>query len=141
MNALDTNVLVRFLVQDDDQQSQIVNTLFAAAEAHKQPLFVSSIVVLELMWVLKSAYDVPRAVILDALNELLSLTVLEFQDQLAIRDFVVSAQDNNYDLSDLLIGQIGLYSGCKTTLTFDKKAAKSPQFTNIKGSENYSLER
>lgn len=131
MNALDTNVLVRFLVQDDDKQTQTVNTLFADAETQKQPLFVSSIVVLELMWVLKSAYEIPRTVILDSLNELLSLSVLEFQDQLAIRDFVVGAQDNNYDLSDLLIGQIGLYSGCKTTLTFDKKAAKSPQFTNL----------
>ena len=135
MNALDTNVLVRFLVQDDVQQSEIVNIIFASAETHKQPLFVTSTVVLELMWVLKSAYDIPRAVILDALNELLSLTVLEFQDQLAIRDFVVGAQDNNYDLSDLLIGQIGLFSGCNTTLTFDKKAAKSPQFTNVMGSE------
>ena len=131
MNALDTNVLVRFLVQDDDQQTQAVNTLLTDAETQKQPLFVSSIVVLELMWVLKSAYEVPRALILDALNELLSLSVLEFQDQLAIRDFVVGAQDNNYDLPDLLIGQVGFYSGCKTTLTFDKKAAKSPQFTNL----------
>ena len=131
MNALDTNVLVRFLVQDDDRQAQVVNALLADAETQKQPLFVSSLVLLELMWVLKSAYEVPRAVILDALNELLSLSVLEFQDQLAIRDFVVGAQDNNYDLSDLLIGQIGCYSGCKTTLTFDKKAAKSPQFTNL----------
>ena len=131
MNALDTNVLVRFLVQDDDQQTQVVNTMLADAETQKQPLFVSSLVVLELIWVLKSAYEVPRAVILDSLNELLSLSVLEFQDQLAIRDFVVGAQDNSYDLSDLLIGQIGCYSGCETTLTFDKKAAKSPQFTNL----------
>ena len=131
MNALDTNVLVRFLVQDDDQQTKTANALFAEAETLKQPLFVSSIVVLELMWVLKSAYEVPRAAILDSLNEMLSLSILEFQDQLAVRDFVISAQDNSFDLSDLLIGQIGSYSGCETTLTFDKKAAKSPNFTSL----------
>ena len=131
MKALDTNVLVRFLVQDDDHQTQVVNALLAEAETQKQPLFVSSIVVLELMWVLKSAYEVPRAAILDSLNELLSLAVLEFHDQLAIRDFVISAQGNSYDLADLLIGQVGSYSGCETTLTFDKKSAKSPQFTNL----------
>ena len=83
------------------------------------------------MWVLKSAYEVPRAVILDSLNELLALSVLEFQDQPAIRDFVINAQGNNFDLSVLLIGQVGLYSGCETTLTFDRKAAKPPQFTSL----------
>ena len=131
MNAIDTNVLVRFLVQDDELQTQVVNTLLADAETKKQTFFVSCAVVLELMWVLKSAYEIPRAVILDSLNELLALSVLEFQNQPAIRDFVISAQGNNFDLSDLLIGQVGLYSGCETTLTFDRKAAKSPQFTSL----------
>ena len=131
MNGVDTNVLVRFLVQDDDKQTQTVNALFTKVEADKQVLFVSSVVVLELMWVLKGAYDVPRAVILDSLNELLSMSVLEFQDQLAIRDFVISAQQNNYDLSDLLIGQLAVYSGCETTFTFDKKVAKSFHFTKL----------
>lgn len=131
MNGLDTNVLVRFLVQDDDKQTQTVNALLTEAEAEKQTLFVSSVVVLELMWVLQSAYSVPRAAILVSLNELLSMSVFEFQNQLAVRDFVTSAQHNSYDLSDLLIGQIAAYSGCETTLTFDKKAAKSSHFTKL----------
>lgn len=131
MRAVDTNVLVRFLVQDDEKQAQIATQLLADAEADKQPLFVSNVVVLEMMWVLKSAYEVPRDEILDSLSELLSMVALEFQDSLSIRDFVSSAQHNTYDLADLLICHVARGKGYDTTLTFDKKAAKAPHFTKL----------
>ena len=131
MKAVDTNVLVRFLVQDDETQAQIATSLLNDAETLKQPLFVSNVVVLELMWVLRSVYEVPREEILDSLNELLSMMALEFQDSLVVRDFVTSAQNNTYDLADLLISQVARGKGCATTLTFDKKAAKAPYFTQL----------
>ncbi|MEZ5536329.1 MAG: type II toxin-antitoxin system VapC family toxin [Thiolinea sp.] len=131
MKAVDTNVLVRFLVQDDEKQTPIATRLLSDAEASKQPLFVSNVVVLELMWVLRSSYEVSRDDILDSLNDLLSMTALEFQDQTIVRDFVMSAQNNNYDLADLLISQIAKGKACDTTLTFDKKAAKAPHFTKL----------
>lgn len=131
MKAVDTNVLVRFLVQDDDQQMQIATRLLADAESNKQPLFVSNVVVLELMWVLKSVYEVPRDEILDSLGDLLSMVALEFQDSLIVRDFVSSAQNNTYDLADLLISHVARGKGCDTTLTFDKKAAKAPHFSQL----------
>ncbi|MEZ5453060.1 MAG: type II toxin-antitoxin system VapC family toxin [Thiothrix sp.] len=131
MKAIDTNVLVRFLVQDDEKQAHISTQLLIDAEAGKQPLFVSNVVVLELMWVLRSVYEVPRDAILDSLNELLSMVALEFQDSLSIRDFVSSAQNNTYDLADLLISQVARGKGCDTTLTFDRKAAKAPNFTQL----------
>ena len=131
MKAVDTNVLVRFLVRDDDQQMQIATRLLADAESNKQPLFVSNVVVLELMWVLKSVYEVPRDEILDSLGDLLSMVALEFQDSLIVRDFVSSAQNNTYDLADLLISHVARGKGCDTTLTFDKKAAKAPHFSQL----------
>lgn len=131
MKALDTNVLVRFLVRDHEEQFKVVNTMLVDAEADKEVFFVSNVVVLEVMWVLKSAYGAMRDDILLALNELLSMSVLEFQDQPAVRDFVISAQGNSYDLADLLIAQVGEIKGCDTTLTFDKRAAKSPWFTAL----------
>lgn len=131
MNALDTNILVRFLVQDDEQQASVVNTLLAGAETDKKVFFVSNVVLLEIIWVLKSAYGASRDDILLALNELLSVSVLEFQDQPAVRDCVMSAQGNTYDLADLLIAHVGQLKGCVTTLTFDKKAAKSDLFTRL----------
>jgi len=131
MRAVDTNVLVRFLVQDDEKQAQIATKLLADAEADKQTLFVSNVVVLEMMWVLKSVYEVPRDEILDSLSELLSMVALEFQDSLSVRDFVSSAQNNTYDLADLLICHVARGKGCDTTLTFDKKATKAPHFTKL----------
>lgn len=129
MKALDTNVLVRFLVQDDEIQALAATKLLSGAEAEKQPLFISNAVVLELMWVLRSVYAVPRQAILASLNDLLSMSALHFQDQLIIRDFVNSAKDNTYDLADLLISNIARGKGCNTTITFDKKASKAPYFT------------
>lgn len=131
MRAVDTSVLVRFLVQDDEKQAQIATQLLTDAETDKQPLFVSNVVVLEMMWVLKSVYEVPRDEILDSLSELLSMVALEFQDSLSVRDFVSSAQHNTYDLADLLICHVARGKGCNTTLTFDKKAAKAPYFTKL----------
>ena len=131
MKAVDTNVLVRFLIQDDEIQTQIVTQILSEAEETKQPLFVSQTVVLELIWVLKSAYEVTRQDILTSINELLSMSALEFQGQQVVRDFVTASNDNTYDLSDLLISQVAKGDGCDTTLTFDKKAAKSPLFTGL----------
>lgn len=133
MKAVDTNVLVRFLVQDDDKQTQAVIQLLVDAETSKRPLFVSNVVVLELMWVLKSAYDVPRDDILNALGELLSMVALEFQDSLIVRHFISSAQNNTYDLADLLIAHVARGKGCETTLTFDRKAAKVSLFSLLEG--------
>ena len=131
MKAIDTNVLVRFLVQDDEKQAQIATQLLAEAETNKQPLFVSNVVVLELMWVLRSAYEVPHDEILGSLNELLSMMALKFQDSVIVRDFVTSAYGNTYDLADLLIAQVAKGKGYDITLTFDKKAAKAPHFSKL----------
>lgn len=128
MKALDTNVLVRFLVQDDQKQSQKANALLTQAEQTKQPLFITSLVVLELIWVLDSVYGASREDILHSLNELLSMPALEFEKQNILRKFVNSVQNNNFDLSDVLIAQAGFDNGCDTTITFDKKAARFELF-------------
>ena len=129
MNALDTNILVRFLVRDDQSQAESVYRLFKKAENEKKVFFVSSLVLLELLWVLESVYEISRHEILDALEELLLLPILVFDDQPAVRSFLSIARKNNIDLSDLLISLDTLSSGCDSVLTFDKKAAKSDFFT------------
>ena len=129
MNALDTNILVRFLVQDDVQQANKVIQLFTKAEQYNEPLFISLLVVLELIWVLQSAYKVSRQDILLAINDLLQMQVFEFENQSTLRDFIISANKYSYDLSDILISQTALSTNCETTLTFDKKASRFELFT------------
>ncbi len=129
MNALDTNILARFLVRDDAEEAESVYRLFKAAESEKAVFFVSLPVLLELIWVLDSVYAIARNEILDALAELLLLPILVFEAQPAVRSFIADGRKNNLDLSDLLIGFAARSSGCEAVLTFDKKAAQSDLFT------------
>lgn len=131
MKALDTNVLVRFLINDDEKQAERAKIVIREAEVNKEPLFVTSLVILELMWVLEAVYDVKRGDIIEALSHLMLMPALTFEKQSSLRSFIVSANDSNYDLSDLLIALSAVDQGCEITLTFDKKAAKFNYFQGL----------
>ena len=128
MKGVDTNILVRFLVRDDEQQAMKVYKIFKTAEAEKNELFVPLLVVLELIWVLASAYEVSRTEILDSIRDLLGMPILKFEHPSALQQFVFAAQGNTYDLSDLLIAHSAKVNGCETTLTFDKKVSQFELF-------------
>ncbi len=128
MKALDTNILVRFLVQDDAQQAEAVYQVFKNAEKNQEVLFVPLLVVLETLWVLESVYEISRKEILDALDGLLLMPILKFQTIEVIFGFIDSARQTANDLSDLLIAHAAKDSGCRSVLTFDKKASKFPLF-------------
>jgi predicted nucleic-acid-binding protein len=128
MKALDTNVLVRFLVKDDQQQSKAVYRKFKQTEVDKEVLFIPALVVLETVWVLESVYEVTRQEILDSLDLLLLMPILEFEAQSAIRSFVSSARENKTDLSDLLIAHSAKVAGCECVITFDKTASNFELF-------------
>lgn len=132
MKALDTNVLIRFLVKDDEQQAKAVYRLFKQAESEAEVFFIPTLVVLEAVWVLDSVYEITRQEILDAIDELLLMPVLEFDAQSAIRRFILSGRENRTDLSDLLIAHYVKYLGCNSVITFDKRAAKLELFELLK---------
>lgn len=131
MKALDTNVLVRFLVKDDAGQAQQVYNLFKQAENQQQRLFVPILVVLETIWVLQAVYSVDDLDILAALNDLLLMPVLLFEAQSVLHTFIGAARGNNFDLADLLIAHSARGLNCESVLTFDKKAAKFAGFELI----------
>ena len=128
MKAIDTNVLVRFLVNDEPRQSKVAHNLFYEAELARDRLYVSNMVLLETIWVLESAYDVDRESLLETLNELLLMPVLALESRELIQAVLVSARTGKADLSDLFIGHAAQLAGCETTLTFDKVAARLPVF-------------
>ncbi len=132
MKGIDTNILVRFLVGDDEPQAKTVYNIFRKAESNKHELFVPLLVILELIWVLESAYEVSREDILDSISELLLMPILKFQHQSALQLFTQSARGNSFDLSDLLIACCTQEHGCETVLTFDKKASKFSLFEMAK---------
>ncbi len=128
MKGIDTNITIRFLIGDDELQAKIVYNIFKKAESEKKELFVPLLVILELIWVLESVYEVARTEILDSISELMLMPILKFEHQSALQQFTHSAQDNRYDLSDLLIANSAKAQGCETVITFDKKASKSNLF-------------
>jgi predicted nucleic-acid-binding protein len=128
MKALDTNILVRFLVKDDERQSRAVYNAFKDAEAESKFYWVPLPVVFEIIWVLDSAYGISRREILDSLSEMLSMPILRFEAQAAIQRFIVLAQNTPIELSDVLIACAATASGCESILTFDKKASKFKPF-------------
>ena len=128
MKGVDTNILIRFLIGDNEQQAKKVYKLFKKAESEKNELFVPLLVVLELIWVLESVYEIPRDEILETLSDLLLMSILKFEHQSTLQQFTLSAQGNKYDLSDLLIAHSAKTNGCEIVITFDKKASKSDLF-------------
>ncbi len=128
MKGVDTNILVRFLVGDDEIQSKKVYRLLKQAEAQNDTLFIPLLVILELIWVLESAYQISRKEIIESINDMLLMPIFKFECQSALQQFIHFAQNNNYDLSDLIIAYSAKEQGCESVLTFDKKASKSGLF-------------
>ncbi len=128
MKGVDTNILIRFLVADDEAQTKRVYELFKKAESQNGALFVPLVVVLELLWVLESAYKVPREEIVESIKDMLLMPILKFERRPAVQRFVHLASKSRCDLSDLLIGCSAKEQGCESVITFDKKASKSELF-------------
>jgi predicted nucleic-acid-binding protein len=128
MKAIDTNILVRFLVGDDPVQAEKVHAIFKKAESDRKQFYVPLLVVLEMIWVLESVYEIPRTAIVDAIGDLLLMPILKFDQKPAIQGLISSAAGNTCDLSDLLIAHCAKGNGCETVITFDKKAVKSNLF-------------
>ena len=78
MIALDTNILIRFLLRDDEKQAQAVYRIFQTAEERGEILFVPLLVVLETLWVMDSVYRISRREILLILEDLLLLPIFKF---------------------------------------------------------------
>jgi predicted nucleic-acid-binding protein len=118
--GLDTNVLVRFLVEDDERQSAAAAALVDRAIAARQELFVSSIVICELVWVLSASYRVPKARVLSLLRELMRARHLAFgaPDQL-LRALDAFAAGKG-DFADYLIREECLARGCESVHSFDR---------------------
>jgi predicted nucleic-acid-binding protein len=128
MIAVDTNVLVRFLVRDDETQADAAHRRFRLAEDKRERMFVPLLVVLETIWVLESAYGKTRSEILDAIEHMRRMPVFEFQADGVIEGLLNDGPRYKADLADILIARSAHAAGCEGGLTFDKNAARLPFF-------------
>lgn len=128
MKALDTNVLVRFLVADDARQAGRVRQLFEKAERTRERFLVSALVTLELIWVLTAVYDFTRDEVLRAVDLLTQMPILQFEEHDRVRRLIRMGRETPVDLPDLLIGLTAQAAGCDATLTFDRKLTRTDLF-------------
>jgi len=128
MLGLDTNVLVRFLVRDDEAQFERARKLIEREIAVGRCVFVSHLVILETEWVLRSRYSLSKNLIIGAISGLLDATDVQFEDEAAIEEALFVWKDTTADFADCLIGSKNRRLGCRATVTFDAKASKLPGF-------------
>ena len=128
MRGLDTNVLLRYLANDDPHQSQVARDLFDQAEAEKERFFLSTVVLCEVIWTLTTRYRLDRSSLVSVLQEVLSSTLFEVQDRDLVRRALSDFRQGRADFSDYLIGWQSWRAGCEHTVTFDKKLTGDQSF-------------
>jgi len=123
MTGLDTDVLVRYLAQDDPRQSAQASRLMEAFTA-RDPGFVSILTLAETIWVLQDVYERSRDDISEILEALLQTEGLIVQMPELVWQALRGFASSRADFADHLIERMGEAAGCSTTVTFDKVAAR-----------------
>jgi predicted nucleic-acid-binding protein len=125
--GLDTNVLVRWLVADDEAQTHRTGMLFEATRARQGVLFIPSTVALELEWVLRSRYRFSKADVLATYAVLLETQELEFESETALERALHLYRQSTADFADCLHAGLCAAADQSPLLTFDRKAAGHPE--------------
>lgn len=129
MIAIDTNVLIRYLVQDDPVQAKKASETLETAHHKKEKCFLSNIVLCETVWVLESAYDFDKKEVLLVLEKILKVDLFLFENKDVLRKAIDHYTQAPADFSDYLIGLQGKEEGAETTFTFDKSLKDADDFT------------
>lgn len=129
MIGLDTNVLVRYLTQDDPVQARKANHIIERALSTGSRVHVDAVVFCELVWVLKGVYEFERAEICSALEQLLDAAQVSVAGRAIVREALSSYRLGRGDFADCLIALNNDAAGCSSTATFDKALRGSKLFT------------
>jgi len=134
--GIDTNVLVRFLVQDDPAQGAQARE-FMTGLSEGTPGFIAREVMVEVVWVLERAYGLSRTQIAAALEGLLEARelVVETSDRVAIA--LDRYGKGGAGVSDQMIALAGIGAGCEVTVTFDREAAQGPEMQLVGGAQDH----
>ena len=128
MTGLDTNVLVRYLAQDEPKQAALATRLIEQELSAAEPGFISLVVLVEVCWVLKRLYSASGDELLTVVEDLLSMPRfhLDRRDVVAAAvQFMQAVPGSKAGFVDALIAQLAAAQGCSRTVTLDKEAVRS----------------
>ena len=132
MIGLDTNILVRYIVQDDVAQAAAATRLIERDCKPDNPGWVDVVVLCELVWVLESAYDYKRATVAEVLRTVLTSAELRVETPELARAALRAYRNGSADYADCLIGLRNQQAGCDVTCTFDKRAGQMASHRLVK---------
>ena len=121
MQGLDTNVLVRYLTQDDPKQSARADAFITTVITRRGRCFISAVVLCELTWVLRYAYKITKDDLLMTIDRLLQTNQFEIGDREHVRKAMHAYRGGKADFADYLIGALAHDAGCDVTATFDRR--------------------
>lgn len=131
MIGLDTNILVRYLAQDDPVQSPKAVELIERRLTEENPAFVSVVAMVETAWVLERAYGLTDPEIAACIERVLQIEVFVVENEQQIFTAMIALKDGRGTFSDALILALGDKAGCSRTVTFDRKALRLTGFVAI----------
>ena len=132
MIGLDTNVIVRYLAQDDVRQAAIATRLIEGSLSAEARGFVSIVTLAEVVWVMASNYRAARAAVADIVEGLLTAPQLAIEKADVIWRALRAFRESKANFSDAVIVELGRDAGCSKTVTFDRHAAAHPGFESLR---------
>jgi predicted nucleic-acid-binding protein len=131
MIGLDTNILVRYLTQDDPAQSRRAAEFIDRQLTEDNPGYVSTVVMAETVWVLERAYELENAEIADCVERILQTAVIVVQNEQEVFAAMAVLKDGLGSFGDGLILALATKGGCAKTVTFDRKALRLKSFIPV----------
>jgi predicted nucleic-acid-binding protein len=131
MIGLDTNVLVRYLTQDDPVQSAKATELIEHRLSERDPGFISIVAMSETVWVLERAYRLSDEEIAATIERTLQADVLVVECEQQVFAAMIALKEGIGSFADALISALGTKAGCSATVTLDRKALRLPGFRPV----------
>jgi len=128
VKGLDTNILVRYITQDDPEQSAVANEVIERFAEDKERFAIQPVVLCEMAWVLESAYQYTKSEIVSVLNQILRTVQFEIANKDIVWQALADYHNGKADFSDYFIGHANKKAGADVTLTFDQGLGGSPRF-------------
>ena len=128
MTGLDTNILVRYLTQDDPVQAAQATALIEHRLNDDEPGFISIVAMAETVWVLERFYRFGSARIVAAIERMLGAETLVVENEREVFVAMIALREGRGSFADALIGALSAKAGCSRVLTFDRTALRLPGF-------------
>lgn len=132
MIGLDTNVVVRYLAQDDVRQAAMATRLIEGSLTAEARGFISIVTLVEIVWVMSSNYRASRTAMADIVEGLLTAPQLTLERADVLWRALTAYRESKADFSDAVIVELGVDAGCSKTVTFDRQAGAHPGFETLR---------